>query len=146
MSFRRKQDSEWALAIGDFKWESYKQFAVLKRVFPDLEKNVRPVLKGIPTLHSSFKRKWTPEKIRLYSLVINTEIIKSILASGFKPSLITGAGDGYYVALAAERVSSKLKRPFLSSQALKNLRTYPVSRRPFHLSIRTLQKRTRRFD
>ncbi|MDJ1631811.1 hypothetical protein QNN00_21220 [Bacillus velezensis] len=34
------------------------------------------MLKGIPTLHSSFKRKWTPEKIRLYSLVINTEIIK----------------------------------------------------------------------
>ncbi|MFE9943688.1 SDR family NAD(P)-dependent oxidoreductase [Bacillus velezensis] len=101
LSFRRKQDSEWALAIGDFKWESYKQFAVLKRVFPDLEKNVRPVLKGIPTLHSSFKRTWTPEKIRLYSLVINTEIIKSILATGFKPSLITGAGDGYYVALAA---------------------------------------------
>ncbi len=33
LSFRRKQDSEWALAIGDFKWESYKQFAVLKRVF-----------------------------------------------------------------------------------------------------------------
>ncbi|MFP3454309.1 hypothetical protein R0K30_22135, partial [Bacillus sp. SIMBA_154] len=59
LSFRRKQDSEWALAIGDFKWESYKQFAVLKRVFPDLEKNVRSVLKDIPTLHSSFKRKWT---------------------------------------------------------------------------------------
>nr|WP_087992202.1 SDR family NAD(P)-dependent oxidoreductase [Bacillus subtilis] len=100
LTIHKKNDCKWILVIGDLKWESYEQFTEIKRVFPNIEKEVEKMLQGISTVDYTFKEKWTTEKSRLYSVVINTAIVKSMLTAGFRPSCITGVGDGYFIALA----------------------------------------------